>query len=90
MSDENAQTDYSDDPFAQLVIAYVEEHWTGDRTCPICLESSWTVSEPGRLPVGAALDTVYYTLFPVSCKNCGYTFLLNGLIADLPSSRESM
>lgn len=72
---------------SKRAVAYLNEKWSTAHSCPICTANDWNVSEivelrpftGGNLVVGGAV----YPLLQVVCNNCGYTLLLNAIIAGL-------
>ena len=68
-------------------IKWLDEHWTTDRKCPLCGTADWALVqtfeareyEGGSLVVG--LGSQILPITPVFCKNCGYTFFINAVIA---------
>jgi len=63
-------------------------HKWGKKVCPMCGANRWGVSDKamelrefnqGNLVVGGSIQP----LIPVNCGNCGYTILVNGLIAGV-------
>lgn len=66
-------------------LAFLTEKW-GNRDCPMCGTGPWEVQEKsfqlnefnnGNLVVGGPIIPVV----PVTCRNCGNTVLVNGLIS---------
>lgn len=72
---------------AARAITWLEAKWTRSRACPICGGEDWGISDAheirqfngGNLVVGGG--TSLMALNPVTCATCGYTFLINALIA---------
>lgn len=68
-------------------ISWLEERWGGQRPCPYCGNTEWTVGRPftAALIGGDALTPH----FPVTCHRCGNTALINaawaGLIPEEPN-----
>ncbi|WP_051198750.1 hypothetical protein [Bifidobacterium sp. AGR2158] len=68
-------------------IEWLNAHWVNSKECPICAHTSWSVGqtfelreyEGGNLVVGLGSQVMPVT--PVFCKNCGYMFLINSIIA---------
>jgi hypothetical protein len=75
----------------QRALEWIEAHWKNDRRkCPICAVDDWGVGDALELrPYGqegtfASLIRPQVTpLIPLVCKNCGHTYLMNGVIAGL-------
>ncbi len=72
---------------------YLERAWDFFRAkypfeCPVCNHDDWQI---GKMldPEVLGGDGVYYPFVPMSCKNCGYTYML---AADVPGlfSREEI
>lgn len=66
------------------VIEWLNSKWQGAKTCPICRENKWIVSDktvelhffnPGGLVIGGPV----IPLVVVTCNNCGHTLLFNAL-----------
>lgn len=69
-------------------IAWIDEHWTGKKACPICESSSWLVGDvvgemreflPDKRPLANSL----YPMIVLSCRACGYTLLFNATVMGL-------
>lgn len=73
----------------QSVKDHLQQKWRNPPTCPMCSSSTWAVDpqvrdvkeadSPGKLVIGGIRH-----LFPVvvvCCTNCGYTALVNLLVA---------
>lgn len=66
---------------------WLDQKWTGDRTCPICKVNSWTVTEVmelrpfegGGLVVGGGV----FPIFQVICNNCGHAYTFNALVGKV-------
>ena len=74
------------------LIQHLSDKW-GNKVCPMCSENQWGVSDRamelrefqnGNFTVGGNLQPV----IPVNCGNCGYTILINGLIAGVVDRPE--
>lgn len=80
----------------QKLLSLLQTKWRSVG-CPMCAANQWGVSDKamelrefnqGNLIIGGAIQPV----IPVNCGNCGYTVLINGLIAgviDRPKDEEA-
>lgn len=71
----------------QKAIAWIDEHWTGQKACPICQSDSWGVSSMvGEVhlanPDEGRLDRSY-PLVILTCQTCGYALLFNAVVVGL-------
>ena len=71
----------------QKAIAWIDEHWTGQKACPICQGDSWGVSSMvGEVhlanPDEGRLDRSY-PLVILTCQTCGYALLFNAVVVGL-------
>jgi predicted nucleic-acid-binding Zn-ribbon protein len=66
-------------------ITFITEKW-GGKSCPMCGKGPWSVQEKvfqltefhdGNMVIGGPL----MPLVPVTCNNCGYTVVVNAIIA---------
>jgi hypothetical protein len=62
-------------------LEWIRQRWVGDRPCAICGNRSWLVSDPG--PIGPQVD-----VYPVTCRYCGNTNLLEPRLVDLDAPVE--
>jgi predicted nucleic-acid-binding Zn-ribbon protein len=73
----------------ERALAWLDIHWKGSRKCPICASNSWGIGGIAELlpffpntqnltiPIGVQ------PMFTVTCKTCGYTFMMNALISGV-------
>lgn len=67
------------------LINKLNEKWQGIN-CPYCQTSTWTVDPTIVTPIevdenkGMKIGGRFQPLIPVSCRNCGNTVFVNGLI----------
>ena len=71
----------------QKAIAWIDEHWTGQKACPICQGDSWGVSSMvGEVhlanPDEGRIDRSY-PLVILTCQTCGYALLFNAVVVGL-------
>ena len=73
---------------------WVETKWNHG-PCPVCQTNSYSAGDDlteirsfsgGDLVIGSA---GVYPLFPVTCNNCGYTLLINALVAGIVSLSDN-
>lgn len=73
---------------------WMAQHWAGgERPCPICLESAWSISaEPVEIksfrwgkPTGGGSMEV---LMVITCGTCGNSYFINTVAADLMDIQE--
>lgn len=68
-------------------MAWLNDRWQGQKTCPVCSNNKWQLGglvelrpyTGGGLVIGGG---VFPTL-QVICENCGNTLLFNALVAGL-------
>ncbi|MBW3081983.1 hypothetical protein [Bifidobacterium phasiani] len=68
-------------------LQWLDDHWTKNRECPLCGTTDWALVqtfeareyEGGNMVVG--LGSQILPITPVFCRNCGYTFFINAVIA---------
>jgi len=74
----------------QKAINWLEEHWKGNRECPVCGHNSWSISDElvEVKPYKGNLLPAVYPLVAVTCNTCGYTFLFNAVVAGLVVPQE--
>lgn len=76
----------------QKAIAWIDEHWKGQKTCPLCANTRWGVAdlvgEVQMTTLTGDLTGQAYPLVIVTCQTCGYTLLLNALVIGLIEGRE--
>ena len=72
----------------EQVATFLEEHWQGEKECPVCRSNKWTISEKpaelreyerGSLTIGGPV----YPLVLVTCRVCGHTLLFNAIIMGI-------
>lgn len=73
----------------QASLTWLERNWTGDRRCPICGTTKWTVSphlvsttavdNSGNISLGGPS----YPMVMLISDPCGYTFFVNAVIAGV-------
>jgi hypothetical protein len=70
----------------QKVADWLNKKWVGNKQCPICKNNDWQIGpkpvevrefQGGSLIVGGPV----YPLINVTCNICGYTLLINAIIA---------
>lgn len=69
-------------------MAWIDEHWTGQKECPICKNSVWFVGDVmGEMremhPTKRLISGSLYPMVVVSCRTCGYTLLFNAVVIGL-------
>jgi len=71
----------------KIVISHLQDKW-GSRPCPMCGKGPWNVHDStyqlteyneGGLVIGGPVIPVV----PVICGNCGYTILVNAILAGV-------
>ena len=73
------------------VNAWLDEHWKGDRACPVCKNNRWGVSQEvmelrnflrqnGRLVTG---DEAVCPIVTVVCGTCGYAMFFSAIMMGL-------
>ena len=76
------------------IIEHLNSKW-GNKPCPMCSESKWTVSDTvyemrefhgGNMVIG---NGPIIPIIPVSCNNCGNTVLVNAIQAGAVKRTES-
>ena len=79
----------------ERALAWLNEHWTMPRGCPICGSSDWQVGQVGEIrqyndgnlilggPGGGVIPT-----FPVVCTTCGYIHLFSALLTGVVDKRD--
>lgn len=85
---------YFDAEKQQQAIKWLEKKWPKEkRTCEICGNSNWSISEDLVMPlpfVGGGL-TVGGNAYPhilITCINCGNAKFLNAVVAKIVESKE--
>jgi hypothetical protein len=70
-------------PSFAVIARKLDESWVQAKTCIVCGHSEWSISElPYVLqPLGGGSKIM--PLYPVTCTNCGLTFLFNAIRAGL-------
>ena len=67
--------------------AWIDEHWTGQKTCPICNSTGWfmgdVVGEVREMHPNNLISGSFYPLIVISCRTCGYTLLFNAMVGGL-------
>jgi len=81
---------------AQKLLDFLAEKWEG-HPCPICGKGPWIVQQktyqltefsPGSIPLPVEQSSIV-PVVPVSCENCGYTALVNAIIAGILAPAKS-
>lgn len=71
---------------------WLEEKWKGSKNCPICLNNSWSITEPieMRIFAGGAFFAGgnLYPAFQVICTTCGHVILFNSIVAGITARPE--
>jgi hypothetical protein len=72
------------------VTEWLNEKWRGSKKCMICGENDWSIGDTasrlgpyyhvGGMVMGGG---PIYPLIVVTCINCGYTMLFNGIVMGL-------
>ncbi len=57
-------------------LEWIQERWVADRPCLICGNRAWLVSDPAS--VGPQV-----TAYPITCRYCGNTHLVEPHLVDL-------
>lgn len=71
----------------EILIKKLNEKWKGN-SCPYCQSAEWTVDASIVTPIEIGerkemkLGGKFQPLIPVSCRNCGNTVFINGLILE--------
>ena len=68
----------------EKALAWIDEHWTGQKACPICQNDRWGISSMvGEVhlatPDEGRLDRSY-PLVILTCQTCGYALLFNAVV----------
>ncbi len=72
----------------QIVISHLQNKWGSQHPCTMCGKGPWNVHEStyqlteyneGNLVIGGPVIPV----IPVICGNCGYTVLVNAILAGV-------
>ena len=73
---------------------WLDKHWKGNRTCPICGNSSWSGNDTpmevrsfdgGRL----AANGPVIPFLTIACATCGHTLFFNAILAGLVERPEN-
>ena len=76
----------------QKAIAWIDEHWKGQKACPICANTRWviakTVGEVQMMDLNGDLTGQICPLVILTCQTCGYTLLLNAKVIGLIKGKE--
>lgn len=70
---------------------WLKEKWGEDRSCPMCNHPNWILGAVARLLIDkrvSASSTRGYPLLPVICVRCGYTALVNAILAGLQKAED--
>jgi hypothetical protein len=76
------------DDQSKKLIAWLEEKWQGEKKCPVCQHTNWTLNSliykliPFDQGVFIAGGPVY-PVVPVICNNCGNVMFFNALKTGL-------
>jgi predicted nucleic-acid-binding Zn-ribbon protein len=74
----------------QKIIEWINSKWQGEKTCPICKNNKWNISETlvevrefhgGSIVIGGVSQVI--PLIPITCVVCGYTIFFNAVLAGL-------
>ncbi len=75
---------------AAKVNAWIDEHWKGNRACPICGNTHWGIGaelvEVRDYRYGQRFnldDEIAYPLVLVFCETCSYTMLFSAIMLGL-------
>ena len=68
--------------------AWLDEHWKGRKTCPICSNAQWMTDDIiGKVeqfhPEGKLVADSAYPLVVITCVTCGYSLLFNAAVIGL-------
>lgn len=75
------------------MISHIKEKWVESR-CPFCTHRKWSIGENvfelrefqgGNMVIGGV---PIFPVVPVSCKNCGNTVLISGIVAGIIEKKE--
>lgn len=77
----------------EKALAWIDEHWTGQKACPICENSRWgicdMVGEVRQMPPENPLNgEAAYPLVIVTCQTCGYSLLFSAVTVGLVTGEE--
>ena len=71
----------------QKAIAWIDEHWKGQKTCPICANTRWgiadTVGEVQMMDLNKEPTERVYPLIILTCHTCGYAVLFNATVIGM-------
>ena len=73
----------------ERAMAWLDNNWNHIKSCPICRQNNWAVSEsltllPRLVRTGQeTAGGLVYPHFLVTCGTCGYTLFFNALVAGL-------
>jgi hypothetical protein len=77
----------------ERAMAWLGNNWNTPKSCPICKQNNWTISEslaliPRLIQDGKeTAEGLVYPHFLVTCGTCGYTLFFNAVVAGLLSSK---
>ena len=77
------------------VNAWLDEHWKGNRACPICQDNHWGVGADlveirnfhGKSRLNPGPEAIY-PLVAVVCDTCSYTMLFNAILIGLVEGKQ--
>ena len=69
-------------------LAWIDEHWTGQKACPICQGDRWGLSEMvgevRELSLAPQLSgQAAWPLVILTCQTCGYALLFSAVVIGL-------
>ena len=74
-------------PSFSTITQKLEQKWTEPDECPVCGSREWNVTEiPYSLTEMGGSKAI--PIYPITCTNCGLTYLFNGIIAGLFSGKS--
>jgi len=73
------------------VQAWLQEKWTGLKTCPVSGDNNWIIADDLLQPMihasgGLRVGGRGYPLVMLICRTCGYTMFLNAVLMGLLDS----
>ena len=70
-------------PTFDAVARVLDAKWVEGKSCPVCGNTQWSIGElPHMLqPLGGGSTVM--PVYPVTCTNCGLTFLFNAIRAGI-------
>lgn len=74
-------------------LSWLNRRWPGDKSCPVCKNNFWTVTEPLELRPysggGLVIGGPVYPLFGLICGSCGNTLLFNAIVSAVVSPESA-